>query len=112
MGRDDRPEGGDKVRTAYAREIVTPSMIIRKCKEFIKMTDSEMEEYGRAMAVKINDLLTVFNFQLRSPESNKAIDSGVRLFVYADNKDYFRARIAGENIIKSCEDSVKKENEE
>lgn len=96
----------------YAREIVTPSMIIRKCREFIKLTDTEMEEHGRRMAVKINDLLTVFNYQMRSPESGRAIDSGVRLFVFVCGKDYLRARFAGENIIKACEDAVKKENEE
>ena len=95
-----------------AREIVTPSMIIRKCKEFIGMNDAELDRTGRFLAVKINDLITVFNFQMKSPESSKAIDSGMRLFVYTNKQDYFRARIAGENIIQSCEDSVRKENEE
>ena len=94
-----------------AADIVTPSMIIRKCREFVKMTDSELEKNGRRMAVKINDMLTVFNFLEKSNESIKAIDSGVRLFVATDNEDYFVARCAGENIIKACEDSVRKENE-
>ena len=95
-----------------ASDIVTSSMIIRTCKGFIKMTDSEMEKSGRRLAVKINDMLTVFNFMEKSNESGKAIDSGMRLFNATDEGDYFRARCAGENIIKSCEDSVRKEREE
>ena len=94
-----------------AADIVTPSMIIRKCREFVKMTDSELEKNGRWLAVKINDMLTVFNFMEKSNESGKAIDSGMRLFNATTEGDYFRARCAGENIIKACEDSVRKENE-
>lgn len=94
-----------------ASDAVTSSMIIRTCKGFIKMTDSELEKSGRRLAVKINDMLTVFNFMEKSNESGKAIDSGMRLFNATTDGDYFRARCAGENIIKACEDSVRKENE-
>lgn len=95
-----------------AASIVTPSMIIRKCREFIMMTDSELEKNGRRVALGINDMLTIWNFVEKSEWSNMAIESGMRLFIKTDDKDYFVARIAGENIINACENSVRKENEE
>lgn len=94
-----------------ASDAVTSSMIIRTCKEFIKKTDSELEKSGRRLAVKINDMLTTFNFTEKSAESGKAIDAGMRLFNATDDGDYFRARCTVENIVKACEDSARKENE-
>ena len=94
-----------------ANDVATPSMIIRECRKFIKHTDSELAKDGRTLANKINGMLTAFNFMEKSHESGKAIDAGMRLFNATDDGDYFRARCAGENIIKACEDSERKENE-